>query len=693
VAHADYAPTPVLATPTGGSLLSAGQVKLAHEEHQGSLHVQAKTLADCGQVAVATIARSGQNTLLKGTFAACKGSWRLEICSPLPAHLRLRATVDAAAALNRLTFTKASTASERFYGMGEQFPHDTLNLNGRKIPVLAQEGGVGRGHQPISAAVNLASKGSAGSEDSTYYAAGHVLSDRGYSLVLENETYAEFDMKAAAATSIHVYDDQEIAMRVIVGASPLQLIERFTEYAGRMPPPPEWVNNGAIVALARPLSKSLQIVADLQKNGVQIAGVWNQTWSGIAKTFIGEQVLWNWTANPHAHPDWNKWVGQLQAKGIRTLCYINSMLRDVPKDVKVTANLYKEAEKAGFFVQKKGGGTYLLPVTAFDVGLIDLSNPAARTWLKKLIAQELIAKAGCSGWMADFAEALPFDAVMHDGATGYQWHNRYPVAWAQLNKEAVAEAGKKGDILVFNRSGHTRSPGSALFFWQGDQLTTWDKYDGLVSALRGLINGGFSGISLNHSDIGGYTSLSKYKLGYKREAEQLKRWAEMAAFTALFRTHEGNQPGANAQVYSSKDAMQHFGRMSKVFKALGPYRKTLYEQAASKGWPVVRHLALHYPGDKKSWTVDDQFLMGSELLVAPIKNKCFTKPLCPYDKKLYLPPGKWVHLWSGKAYGDAAAGKTVSVKAPLGKPAVFFKQGSKVGADLVKALKAAGVMN
>jgi len=99
VAHADYAPTPVLATPTGGSLLSAGQVKLAHEEHQGSLHVQAKTLADCGQVAVATIARSGQNTLLKGTFAACKGSWRLEICSPLPAHLRLRATVDAAAAL------------------------------------------------------------------------------------------------------------------------------------------------------------------------------------------------------------------------------------------------------------------------------------------------------------------------------------------------------------------------------------------------------------------------------------------------------------------------------------------------------------------------------------------------------------------------------------------------------------------
>ncbi|HAN31508.1 MAG TPA: hypothetical protein DCQ06_07910 [Myxococcales bacterium] len=208
----------------------------------------------------------------------------------------------------------------------------------------------------------------------------------------------------------------------------------------------------------------------------------------------------------------------------------------------------------------------------------------------------------------------------------------------------------------------------------------------------GLINGGLSGISLNHSDIGGYTSLSKYNLGYKRESEQLKRWAEMSAFTALFRTHEGNQPGINAQVYTDKSAMQHFGRMSKVFKALASYRKTLFKDAESKGWPVVRHLALHYPGDAKAWTVDDQFLLGDQFLVAPIKNKCFTKPFCPYDKTLYLPKGEWTHLWSGKSYGSAFGSETVKIKAPIGEPAVFYPKGSAVGADLVSKLKAAGVM-
>ena len=79
-------------------------------------------------------------------------------------------------------------------------------------------------------------------------------------------------------------------------------------------------------------------------------------------------------------------------------------------------------------------------------------------------------------------------------------------------------------------------------FWEGDQLTTWDRYDGMTSALRGLINGGFSGLALNHSDTGGYTSLSRFGLGYSREAELLKRWGELSAFTSLLRTHEGNQP-------------------------------------------------------------------------------------------------------------------------------------------------------
>lgn len=89
--------------------------------------------------------------------------------------------------------------------------------------------------------------------------------------------------------------------------------------------------------------------------------------------------------------------------------------------------------------------------------------------------------------------------------------------------------------------------------------------------------------------------------------------------------------------------------------------------------------------------IEDQFLLGSEILVAPIKNKCFTPPLCPYDKILYLPPGEWVHLWTGKVYGTVGAGQSVTVAAPIGQPAVFYRRGSAVGATLVQNLKAVGI--
>ena len=80
------------------------------------------------------------------------------------------------------------------------------------------------------------------------------------------------------------------------------------------------------------------------------------------------------------------------------------------------------------------------------------------------------------------------------------------------------------------------------------------------------------------------------------------------------------------------EAMDHFARMSKVYKALAFYRRNLFQEAWPKGWPVVRHLMLHYPEDPKAHQVDDQFLLGSEILVAPIKNKCWTWPHCPYER-------------------------------------------------------------
>lgn len=693
VTHARF-PGRDLFSSRAGRLVHAAQAKLDVHEHQGSFSIEDHDRVACEAPRVTEIASEGHKVRLRGRFADAKKecdslTFTVGFCQARPGHLAFEVKTSDPR-FDAITFEAASDRDEKVFGLGEQFPHDKLDLKGRRIPVLAQEGGVGRGHVPISPAVNAASKGSAGSQESTYYAAPHVLTSRLRSFFLANTELVTFDMTAPDAIRVRT-NAPIVRGRILAGASPLELLERFTEYTGRMPPLPKWVGQGAIVAMARELDEGLALVEKMKRGGVEISAVWNQTWPGKAKTYIGEQVLWNWAYNPQAHPGWSRYVERLDAQGIKTLCYVNSMFRPVPEGVRVSRDTFTEGLGRDAFVKGPDAKPLMLPVTAFDVALLDVSKPDARAWMKEVIKTEMIDKARCSGWMADFAEALPFEAKMASGETGASYHNQYPVEWMRLNREVLEENGLVGKVLVWNRSGHTKTPGVSTLLWEGDQLTTWDKYDGLVSALHGLINGGLSGIALNHSDTGGYTSLSAGGVGYDREVELLERWAEMSAFTAVLRTHEGNQPQHNAQVYDDARIAQ-FARMSKVYKALAPYRETLFAEAHQKGWPVVRHLLLEHPNDPESWSIDDEFMLGSELLVAPVKNKCFTWPLCPYDKEVYLPPGRWVHLWTGKVFGDAARGARVKVKAPIGQPAVFYREGSRAGADLVTRLRAASVM-
>lgn len=686
VTHADSGARSLFAAPAGASWLTLGRADLEVREHQGSFAVDEGLHELCSDLELYEARQAAGGLHLYGGFVDCPGAdFEARFCEAAPGHLGFEVE-PLLTGWNLVVLRTASSWGERIYGMGEQAPHHSLDLKGREIPVLAQEGGVGRGHMPITPAVDAISSGSGGSEDSTYYAAPHYLTSEHRSLFLENSEYQVFDFRQDEAIEIRLHA-RSMRGRILQGGSILELVERFTDYAGRMPALPGWVGEGAIVALARPLDETLEIVDRLLEHDAAISGVWNQTWSGVAETYIGEQVLWNWVQNPHHHPGWGDWADVLADRDVRVLCYVNSMFRELPDDAgPVTRDLFREGVEAGHFVRDEHGETLMMPVTAFDVALLDLTDEAARAWMKEVIGKEMMEEARCSGWMADFAEALPFEAVMADGRSGAEFHNLYPVEWARLNREAVEEAGRMGDVLVFNRSGFTTSPRHSMLLWQGDQLTTWDRYDGLSSAVHSLISGGFSGIALNHSDIGGYTSLSWMGLGYTREAELLKRWTEMAAFTAVMRTHEGNQPGSNAQVYSDDEAMAHFARMTRVYRALAPVREQLFVDASARGWPMVRHLAMHHGQDPEAWDIDDQFLLGDELLVAPIVQKCGWS--CPPEREVWLPAGEWTHLWSGEVFGDIEVSTVVTVEAPLGEPPVFFPLGSELGSALVDRLLA-----
>ena len=472
--------------------------------------------------------------------------------------------------------------------------------------------------------------------------------------------------------------------RILYGRTPLELIREYTAYTGRMPPLPDWVGRGAIVSVQGGTDEANKKLDTFERAGIPLAGLWIQDWSGVRITNAGKQLWWNWELDESYYPRWDALVDRLARLGARMLVYINPFLStEAGHD-----SLYQQARQAGYLVKRQDGTPYLIRNTNFDAALVDLSNPEARTWIKNVIKNELLGHTRASGWMADFGEALPFDAVLADGNDPAAWHNRYPEEWAAVNREAMMEAGREGDVIAFHRSGFTRSPGQGTLFWLGDQLQTWDGYDGIRTAIVGMLSGGVSGYSLLHSDTGGYNAFGLTVLGRQvpviaRNKELWMRWVELNAFTGVLRTHEGLNPAISWQVDSDAETLAHFARMSKIFRALGFYRQGLMQQAADSGAPLVRHPFLEFPSDQNTYALRYQYMLGSDFMVAPVVTRG------AQAVRLYLPAGTWIDLWTGRPF-DAGSGAWTEVAAPFGKPAVFYKAGSAAGARLVTALRLEG---
>lgn len=578
------------------------------------------------------------------------------------------------------------------FGFGVQFSH--VDLSGRRVPLLTAEQGVGRGAQPLTFAAEVLG-GAGGQWWSTYSPAPFVLQSDLRALYLTDTAPMQFDLRREAESSVLVYQPR-LTARLVAGASPGALIEGYTRFAGRMEPLPEWVHSGAIIGLQGGEEKVERVVADLQRHGAPLAGVWLQDWVGNRKVPFGQRLWWDWQRNPDTYPNWDRLITRLEGDGLHALAYVNPFLSEMSERPGGRPDLFSAAEAGSYFVKDAAGQTYLTDQGDFKAGMIDLSNPAAREWYLGTLSEQLLA-ASVLGWMADFGEGLPLDAVLADG-DALQWHNRYPQEWADFNRDLrarlAARSGRQpSDYVAFFRSGYTRSPAGASLFWLGDQTVTWDEHDGLRSALTGLLSSGFSGFSLQHGDVGGYTSTVSPLPRRVRSRELLARWGELLAFTVVLRSHEGNRPALNTQVYSTEETLADFARAARLHAAWYELRVELMAEAAVSGAPVVRHPWLAYPEDPATLKVSNQFFLGREVLVAPVVRQGRT------TVAVYLPAGSgaWTHVFAplaaaaGEATGhyDAGDGRWVNVPAPLGRPGVFVHDGAGANRDLVGRLRAA----
>ncbi|WP_137129085.1 alpha-glucosidase [Rhizobium sp. FY34] len=566
--------------------------------------------------------------------------------------------------INRVWFRIVAEAGEHVWGGGEQMSY--FDMRGRKFPLWTSEPGVGRDKtSEITFKADVTGK-SGGDYYNTNYPQPTYISSRRYAAHVETTAYSVFDFRRDGFHEIEIWAVPE-RLEFFCAPTFVELVGLLSTRFGRQPELPDWVYVGAILGL-KDGENSFARMEKMRDAGVKVSGLWCEDWVGLRHTSFGARLFWDWQANETRYPNLRQKITELGNEGIRFLGYVNPYLC-------VDGPLFPVAEANGYFATDNAGKTALVDFGEFDCGVVDFTNPAAADWFAEEVIGKNMLDYGLSGWMADFGEYLPIDINLANGVDAKLMHNAWPTLWAEVNAKAVASRGKTGDSLFFMRAGFTGVQAHCPLLWGGDQSVDFSRHDGLVTVICGALSSGLLGNAYHHSDIGGYTSL----FGNVRTAELIMRWAEMAAFTAVMRSHEGNRPRDNLQLDQDAGVLAHFARMTAIYVHLAPYLKSLSSEAAATGLPVQRPLFLHHEDDRETYAIQDAYLFGRDLLVAPVWQAG------EITRTLYLPKGEtWVHIWSGSEH---QGGQTLTVDAPLGSPPVFYRKGAN-RTDLFDGLQA-----
>ena len=489
------------------------------------------------------------------------------------------------------------------------------------------------------------------------------LSSAGYAVHVDCDAFQTFDFTSPAAHQLSAWAIPA-AVEFWLG-EPAALVDQLSARFGRQPMLPDWAMGGAIIGLKAGDASFARLDA-IRAAGTAVSALWCEDWCGIRETSFGRRLFWDWQWHRARYTDLPARIAALKADGIGFLGYANPYLA-------VDGPLYAEAKAAGYLALRlDSDAPYDVDFGEFLAGVVDFTNPAAADWFAERIIGREMLDFGLIGWMADFGEYLPTDLRLFDGSDPMEAHNRWPVLWAEVNARALASRRMTGEAVFFMRAGWTGVGAHCPLHWAGDQLVDFSRHDGIGTAITGALSAGLVGNAWHHADCGGYTSLH----GIVRTAELMHRWFDFCAFTPVLRTHEGNRPDDNLQIDSTPALLAHFALMSRLHAALAPYVRAAGAEAAASGLPLMRALFLHHPDDRLCWTIQDQYLYGRDLLVAPVVTEGAAA------RPVYLPDDDWRCLYDGTPH---AAGWHERA-APNGLPPVFVR----AAAPMREALLALG---
>jgi sulfoquinovosidase len=558
----------------------------------------------------------------------------------------------ADANVDRLSLAFTCDANLHFAGFGAQA--DQLDHRGHKVPIWVSEPGIGKAATDDPGELWMLE----GARHASSFGLPTWLSSDGYVGAVSSDARMVFELCSARddAWRMEVWSN-EFTFTLYDGPEPLTALERATEgVLGRPPQPPPlafapW--NDAIHGSA----KVREIAQLLRDNQIPSSALWTEDFRGGADVpGQGYRLKEEWAIDRTLYPDVEALAAELRGNGFAWFAYFNTFVVEKTR-------VESEALANGYLIKDPSGAPYYFSgVTFVPSSLTDLSNPAARDWMKSYLNAAL--DAGFDGWMADFAEWLPHDAQLSDGANPLLAHNRYPADWARLNREVLdARASEGKQRLFFSRSGWLGSTRDTPVVWAGDQRTSFQKDDGLYTVIPMGLGLGLGGVSTYGSDIAGYNSATNPP----STKELFFRWTSLGALTPVMRTHHGLNADANWWFGKDAETLAHYKKWATFHQQLFPYLDGSSVLAETRGFPLMRALVLEWPDTASAWKANDSYLLGAQLFVAPVVDEGKT------EREVWLPPGNWYPLFGGaKVDGN----RVVTLPAAVGEIPVFAREGT-----------------
>ncbi len=430
--------------------------------------------------------------------------------------------------------------------------------------------------------------------------------------------------------------------------TPLEVVQAHTLATGRLELPPPWVF-GAWGDAIRGRERVEAVAAELRALGAAVTVIWSEDWKGAVEGPTGFRLKGEWFADETLYPDIEGLDAELEGLGFKWFGYFSPFLD-------VGDQTYEDALAHDVVVKNADGEPYTFYGVRFQqTTYVDVSTQAGRDWAASYFTTAL--DLGIDGWMTDYGEWLPADAVLNNGQLGLDVHDAYPEMWQAAHRQAIA--GR--DATFFARSGWTRTPGIAPVIWAGDQRTDWQTDDGFPTVLSMGLGYAASGVPVFTHDVAGYQSLTNDP----STKELWFRWAGLGAYSPVYRLHHGSSTDANHQWDTDEETKAYYAATTREHMRLWPYRYGLARRAADEGIPMILPVAFVHGG--ADWGRADAWMLGDALLVAPVLEEGAT------GREVELPTGtSW---WSWPDLRPASSGR---VDAPIDVTPVFAAGGTTV---------------